>query len=105
MTIKTPFIYDRPVRGDEFVNRERELRSIFNGLRLGESYAISGAPRLGKTSLLLRLNDEITQREYLGVSVKQFVFVLRSLHDSSSDYTPATFWKESNISCKHIQAR
>lgn len=61
MITKAPFIYLRPVCGDEFVNRERELRQLFNGLYNGDSTVISGFLRLGKSSLLRRMNDEATK--------------------------------------------
>ena len=61
MTLKRNFIYDRPVRGDVFLNRERELRRIFNNLYRGFSTVISGRPRIGKTSLLLQVANEINR--------------------------------------------
>jgi len=95
MTIKTPFIYDRPVRGDEFVNREREVRGIFNDLYLGVSTVISGEPRIGKSSLLLQVANETVQRDYLGDDVNKFVFVFINLNlVDREDYTASMFWQE-----------
>lgn len=95
MTLKTHFIYDRPVRGDEFVNREREVRGIFNDLYLGVSTVISGEPRIGKTSLLLQVANETIQRDYLGDDVNQFVFIFINLNSvDREDYTPSMFWQE-----------
>ena len=65
MTV-SPFIYGRPVRPGEFLNREPELRTIFNRLRNGESTAVVGEPHIGKTSLLLQLADPAARRVYLG---------------------------------------
>jgi len=51
MLASPPFIYGRPVRPGEFLNREAELRTIFNRLRNGESTAVVGEPHIGKRSL------------------------------------------------------
>jgi hypothetical protein len=94
MTIKRLFIYDRPVCGLEFLNRERELRSIFSALYRGASTVISGTPRSGKSSLLLKLTDSTTERHYLGDQAKQFLFVFIDLDLASSEWTPSTFWEK-----------
>ncbi len=46
-----PFIYGRPVRPGEFLNREAELHTIFNRLRNCESTTVVGEPHIGKSSL------------------------------------------------------
>jgi AAA+ ATPase superfamily predicted ATPase len=90
----TPFIYGRPVRQDEFLNRHSELSTIFSRVYNCESTVISGEPHIGKSSLLLQLTDETVQRNYLGDEVGRFVFVPLDLLPVESDYTPATFWEE-----------
>jgi len=92
--LSQPFIYGRPVHSGEFLNRESELRTIFNRLRNAESTAIVGEPHIGKTSLLLRLIDETTQRAYLGNDAGSMVVLLLDLHPIADDYTPAAFWEE-----------
>ena len=89
-----PFIYGRPVRPGEFLNRETELRTIFNRLRNGESTAVVGEPHIGKSSLLLQLADEATQRAYLGEDARCLVVSLLDMHPIGNDYTPAAFWEE-----------
>lgn len=88
------FIYGRPVRRGEFMNREAELRTIFNRLRNCESTAIVGEPHIGKSSLLLRLADKETQRVYLGDDAQSLVVSLLDLHPIGSAYTPMAFWEE-----------
>jgi hypothetical protein len=90
----SPFIYGRPVRPGEFLNRESELRTIFNRLRNGESTAVVGEPHIGKTSLLLQLADEATQQAYLGDDARCLVVSPLDLHPIGSDYTPVAFWEE-----------
>jgi hypothetical protein len=89
-----PFIYGRPVRPGEFLDREAELRTIFNRLRNCESTAIVGEPHIGKTSLLFQLADQDTQHTYLGNDARCLVVSLLDLHSIGSDYTPTDFWKE-----------
>jgi hypothetical protein len=93
MTV-SPFIYGRPVRPGEFLNPEPELRTIFNRLRNGESTAVVGEPHIGKTSLLLQLAGEATQRAYLGDDAHCLVVSSLDLHPISSGYTPVAFWEE-----------
>jgi hypothetical protein len=89
-----PFIFGRPVRAGEFLNRKAELRTIFNRLRNGESTALVGEPHIGKTSLLLQLADESTQRAYLGDESQCLVISMLDLLSIGIDYTPAAFWQE-----------
>jgi hypothetical protein len=91
---RIPFIYGRPVKSVEFLNRETELRAIFNRLRNGESTAVVGEPHIGKSSLLLALMDGEAQRVYLGDEVRRMVFSMLDLQPIGSGYTPTTFWTE-----------
>ena len=88
------FTYGRPVRPDEFLNRGPELRTIFNRLRHGESTAVVGEPHIGKSSLLLKLADEATQRHYLGGDADGFLVSSLDLHPIGNDYGPPAFWEE-----------
>ncbi len=94
-THPNPYIYGRPVRGDEFVNREAELRTVFNRLRNGESTAIVGEPHIGKSSFLLQLADPPAQRAYLGKPEAQRISaVFMDMHSIPTDYGPEAFWAE-----------
>lgn len=89
-----PFIYGRPVRASEFLNREDELRTIVGRLGNGESTVIVGGSRLGKSSLLLKVAEKSTQQAYLGDSAQELVISMLDLHLIGSNYTPALFWEE-----------
>ena len=93
-TAQRAFIYGRPVRPDEFLNRRSELRTVFNRLRHSESTAVVGEPHIGKSSLLLKLADSATQQTYLGDDVRSMVTRLLDLHPVGNDHTPHLFWKE-----------
>lgn len=91
-----PFIYGRATRPEEFLNRENELRTVFGRLRNGESTAIIGEPRIGKSSLLLKLADRQTQQDYLGNEAQRLLISYLDLNPiaGDSDYDPCTFWEE-----------
>jgi hypothetical protein len=58
MPESNPFYHRGPVSDPSFFfGRERELMYLFELLRKGQSVAISGPRRIGKTSLLLHLKD------------------------------------------------
>jgi len=82
------------VRPGEFLNREAELRTVFNRLRNCESTAVVGEPHIGKTSLLLQLADGATRRAYLGDDARCLVVSSLSLLPVGNDYTPVDFWEE-----------
>jgi hypothetical protein len=90
----SPFICGRPVKPREFLNREDELRTIFNRLRNGESTVLVGEPHIGKTSLLLKLADQPTQRAYLGSDASRLSVASLDLHPIDACFTPTAFWKE-----------
>ena len=88
------FIFRQPVRPDNFLDRQNELRAIFNRLRKGESTAIVGEPHIGKSSLLLKLADKATQRVYLGDDAQRLVVSCLDLQHIGNDYTPTVFWEK-----------
>ena len=90
---KNPFRYGPPVRGDDFINRETELRAVFNRMRTGQSTAIVGEPHIGKTSFLHRLMDPAAQKVFMSDEEAKHLHVLFiDLHDIPSDFNPKGFW-------------
>jgi len=57
-----PFNIGQPARLDKFIGRKQELRLLLNRVAGGESIAIIGHPKMGKTSLLLKMLDEKAQQ-------------------------------------------
>jgi hypothetical protein len=58
MSDGNPFFHRGPVSNPEFFfGRDRELSYLFDLLRKGQSVAVSGPRRIGKTSLLMHLMD------------------------------------------------
>jgi hypothetical protein len=89
-----PFIYGRPVRPDEFFNRNDSLRTVFNRLRHAESTALVGEPHIGKSSMLLKIAEEKTGQAYLGEDLAGTTFCPIDLHPISNLYEPEMFWGE-----------
>jgi len=56
---KCPFHYLGPCSSDMFVGREKLIRGIFIDSQVG--YAIAGGRRIGKTSLLFKLQSEVKE--------------------------------------------
>lgn len=89
-----PFVYGRPVRPNEFFNRESSLQTVFNRLRKEESTAIVGEPHIGKSSLLLKLEDKDTQKDYLGDDSLDLIISSIDLHPVGSEYSISDFWMD-----------
>jgi hypothetical protein len=90
-----PYIYGRPVRGEEFINRSAEVRYVLGRIRNKESTAIIGEPHIGKTSFLLRLGDGAVHQSILGEDLAHsFLFNYVDFHEIASDYTPVDFWED-----------
>ncbi len=89
-------VYGRPVRISEFINREGEIRTIFERIKARESTAIVGEAKIGKTSLLLKLFHPETIRAYLQEKATEYFFVFSDLLPIDPDtYTSINFWNES----------
>ncbi len=88
------FVYGRPVSPGEFVDRDRELRTVFNRLHNGESTAVVGAPHCGKTSLLLQIADFATRKTYLGEPHKALRVAFIDLHPIDTSYSSTAFWEQ-----------
>lgn len=90
----SPFISGRNATGDAFIGRNVELHSIFNRLANGESSAIVGGPKSGKSSLLSRLSEKVIQRSYLGSLADQIIVYRLDIDGTPDGFTPEKFWDE-----------
>ena len=59
--MSNPFVFGDPVRDADFLDRERALRRVRDRVRRGASAIVTAAPGMGKTSLLLRVEDVLPQ--------------------------------------------
>jgi len=90
MTHQNPFIFGDPVRGDDFLDRRRELRRLMGRIRQGGSALITAEPRMGKTSLLLRLQE--AAEELRGENTGQIFFSYLDGHNMSG-WDAGRFWR------------
>ena len=73
MPILNPFIYGKPVPTERHINRQLELGTLFSRLQNGETTAIVGEPRIGKTSLLQYLATPAIQQKKLGQKAERLI--------------------------------
>lgn len=89
-----PFITGNPVPVTHFINRKRELRRVTGRIRrYGQSSAIVGEPRSGKTSLLEYLQHPDMRTElYEGADARLF-FRFFDMDALQGDFSQADFWQ------------
>ena len=91
-----PFVYDRPVSGENFIGREDVIYACYDSLagrtigRPPTSIAISGNPGMGKTSLLHYIADLARVEEWGHPYTNLFVYLDCSAFEQ---WTPDHFWR------------
>ena len=89
-----PFFHGNPVPSDQFLNRRRELRRIAGRIaNQGQSTAIVGEPRSGKTSLLDYLAAPETRAELYGEHGERLLFCYLDGQTLGGEFTQAQFWE------------
>jgi hypothetical protein len=89
-----PFIFGAPVPSHLFVDRQKELRRITGRIiTYGQSTAIVGEPRSGKTSLLLYLSAPETQEKLYGAGTDRLLFTYIDTQMFSDQFNQAQFWE------------
>lgn len=94
MAQRNPFIYGRPVRGEEAIRRENQIQTVLNRLRNAESTAVIGEPHSGKTSFLFHLMQPDTVRAFLEEGDQRLLFSNLDLLSIEEDYAPENFWSD-----------
>lgn len=96
-----PFIYGNAVFGRNFLNRIRLLRRVTSRLVTdGQSSAIVGEPRLGKTSFLNYISDLDNRSKLYGPAGEKIIFSFIDSHMLSQSFTPTDFWKQALLPLK-----
>jgi len=91
--VSNPFFYGNPVPPDQFIDRRRELRRITGRIvNQGQSTAIVGEPRSGKTSLLDYLAAPEACQLY-DACEKRLVFSYLDAHTLGGEFSQAQFWE------------
>ena len=88
-----PFIVGNPVRPRDFLDRKRELRRSSSRIRTGQSLAVIGEPRSGKTSLLLYLSAPEMRRPLYGEAGERLLFSYLDAQTLGSRFDQARFWE------------
>jgi hypothetical protein len=92
--MNNPFFYGNPALPHQFINRSRELRRLVSRIiSHGQSTAIVGAPRSGKTSLLSYLSAPETRTALYGEHGAQLVFSDLDAHTFDGKFSQAQFWE------------
>jgi len=89
-----PFFYGAPVPVDLFLDREREMRRVTGRIvNWGQSTAIVGEPRGGKTSLLTYLESAEAQARFYGSKGERLLFSYLDAQTLGGQFCQAQFWE------------
>lgn len=89
---KVPFVFGRTINPTEFIGREREMFRLFSRIANGQSTALIGQTRIGKTSFLNYVLDESVRSKKFSnrIGSDHFRFLdAQTLHGVNSQ---AGFW-------------
>jgi len=70
--MKNPFLYGDVVKGEYFTDREDEIKEIKLDLSSGQNILLFSPRRYGKTSLILKVLDELKKEGFINVYVDLF---------------------------------
>ncbi|MCB9134691.1 MAG: ATP-binding protein [Anaerolineales bacterium] len=87
----TPFHHGNPVPHNHFLNRSHEIRSLASRIATGQSIAIIGEPRTGKTSLLEYLQAQEVRQKLYGDSARHWYFFYLDWQ-TGQNLTQTQFW-------------
>jgi len=91
--MNNPFVYGNPVDSNLFFGRKTELRQIVSRiLNQGQSTAIVGEPKIGKTSLLNYLMAEENLAALYGNQATNLTFCYMDAQTLGGQFTQAQFW-------------
>jgi len=92
--MSNPFPYGNPVSPDQFLDRRQELNRIIGRIvNRGQSTAIVGEPRTGKTSLLLYLSAPEKRPELYGEEGERLVFSYLDAQTFEGEFGQDQFWE------------
>jgi hypothetical protein len=91
--MNNPFYYGNSVPVDLFIGRTRELRRVASRIaNRGQSTAIIGEPRTGKTSLLEHLAAPETRQQLLDQTPRRLLFSYLDAQAFVGEFTQGQFW-------------
>lgn len=93
MPVLNPFWHGTPAPLEKFIGREYELRQITGRILTGQSTAITGSPRCGKTSVLDYLKSPAKQQEFYEEEAEQLIFSYLDTYNRGTEWGPLQFWE------------
>jgi len=92
--MSNPFFYGGPVSPDQFIDRLPELRRIVGRIiNHGQSTAIVGEPRSGKTSMLSYVTAAEAYKRFYGPAGKRLLFSFIDAQTLGRQFDQAQFWE------------
>ena len=88
-----PFLYGNPVRDTNFIGRKREIQRITNRIETGQSVALVGEPRIGKTSLLTCLDKQKIRTKYYTGITENLIFSFLDTSTFDGEFSQPDFWE------------
>jgi archaellum biogenesis ATPase FlaH len=89
----SPFFYGNPVSPDQFVGRQKEVRRLAGRIVSGQSSAITGTFRSGKTSMLKYLMAPEKQIELYGDIADSLIFSNLDANTLKTKCDQSEFWE------------
>ncbi len=87
LTRGNPFVFGTVVSGNNFADREEEIKELLSDLRGGQNVLLFSPRRYGKTSLVMEVMRRLEEREFIKVYVD--LFPLTSKTDFAEAYAGA----------------
>lgn len=94
MSARHPFQTGNAVGHTDFFDRRKLVRRTVGRILRGESTAIIGSPRIGKTSFLLYLSEPEIRSELYGTNGERMLFKFIDSTTLGSKFTQNQFWEE-----------
>ncbi|MBN2097818.1 MAG: AAA family ATPase [Candidatus Omnitrophica bacterium] len=85
--MKNPFVFGDVVKGEYFTNREDELKELTSDLSSGQNILLFSPRRYGKTSLIMKILDNLKKEGIIPIYVD--LFRITSAHTFIKIYTAA----------------
>ena len=93
MPHNNPFFHGNPVPSEQFIGRDTEVRKIVGRIVTGQSTAITGSPRSGKTSILQYLiAPENKSKLYGDDEAEQLIFSYVDACTLEAEIDLTQFW-------------
>lgn len=85
--MKNPFVFGDVVKDKYFTNREEEIKELTSDLSSGQNILLFSPRRYGKTSLILKVSDNLKREDIVSIYVD--LFRITSIHTFVKIYTAA----------------